>query len=485
MKVLFDCILTQTPEKCSTNAQFVTLAEQLLQKPGVFIYWPRPKWLTDEEKATYPQDDRIKYFPVSQRKDRMKEYNGISPEFDNLLSFDGGAWDWDVLVTVRVAQIPMMRVKSVSPRQEGRRDWTKRIIAIEDMMILSLKPTVVQSNLAVQDRATLEGYLAADAVLIPAYHEKAWALKVARDHFSPARVMDLRAKLEEVCHLTLGDFDLKDEYRYRGDRKMNVCFVGRMERSNARLEVVSEVLSNQWIFNGNKVHSFICTVSAEGSPGERKIDGDAIEMRHPNRQEFHRIAREEMDVAVFYHVDVELNMSMLEPITFGVPEIVKRAPWSIGMLGEDYPLFVNNALEGYALVQAFLDDYDTMYGKFAKWFVEWFVPTYTKRMTEQGMYRRLHEEIFHVTPDDKKLLGSMAQNEIVQLIAEHGGKEFVLYDLLKSMDDKLRSLAGKIGVERGLIWATPWNEFRVALREIHGYDDASTTLGHMKKSVPQ
>jgi len=481
MKVLFDCILTSAPSTCSTTIQFVTLANMLLQNPDVYIYWPVPDRVTAEEFEFYPQHERIAYIPIPQYKDRMKEYNRIHPVQENLLSFNGDAWDWDVLVTCRTTMVQLMRVLSISPRQKGK-DWTKKIIIIEEMMVLSYKPTVAQSQPDVQDRLTIEGYLAADVVLIPAYHEKDWVMKVARQHFSPARQKDLMGRIREVCHLNMPERTLKTEFKYDGSRKLNVAFVGRMEKTAARLETINGILSNQAIFNGNKVRTFICTVS----DGSRHIDTDVVEVLHPKREQFWDICKKEMDVAVYFHVDVELNMSMLEPISFGVPAIVKRAPWSIGMLGPDYPFFVDTEVQAYGWVNAFKKDYDKHYALFAHWFETWFTPVYDHRVKEEGLYNHLLKEILSPPEDAKDLLTTLANNEIVQLIAQHGGDEFVLFDLIDKLGEtELRTLADKIEEgdreTRSLVFSTPWNEFRLALIHHFGYKDASVKTGHLIK----
>lgn len=488
MKVLFDCILTQTPAKCSTTAQFVTMTEYLLKHENIFIYWPIPDFLTYEEMEAYPRHERIRYIRIPQSKDRMREYNKISPELARILSFDGDFWDWDVLVTVRVQQIPMIRVIANSPRSGDRRAFSRRIIAIENMMILSKKLTVVQSNDDVQDRMTLEAYLAADRVLVPAYHEKEWALDVARVHFSPARVRDLKSKIEEVCHLSLSAFNLKkSEFRYHKNRKMNVAFVGRMERANHRLPLINKIMESQWVMNGDKVNCFVCTVSHEGSVGESEFEKAAVKILHPNRDEFWRIAQEEMDLALFYHVDVELNMSMLEPITFGVPEIIKKAPWSIGMFGPDYPFFVENATQGYAMVSMFLEDYAAQYAKFETWYQKWFVPTYTKRTTDDNMYVKIEESVMHDTSEiAAESLKALKTNEIVRLIVRYQLDELELMDILRDLSkDRLRTLGSKVlsEYERGLIWSSDWNDFRLGLKTFYGYEDASTRLGHLKRIV--
>jgi signal peptide peptidase SppA len=71
----------------------------------------------------------------------MKEYNRIPDWLMNMLTFYGSTWDWDVLVTVRTPQVPMMKTVAISPRQMSW-GWSKRILVIENMMVLSKKPTV-------------------------------------------------------------------------------------------------------------------------------------------------------------------------------------------------------------------------------------------------------------------------------------------------------------------------------------------------------
>lgn len=482
MKVLFDCVVTNNPpSKCSTTAQFVVLAKRLLALPGVFIYWPVPDFVDDF--SCYPESPRIKYIKVHVTRDRMREYNVIRTEMEDMLSFAGCTWDWDVLVTVKTPQVANMRVMSVSPRQLSHRDWSKRIIVIEDMMVLSLKPTIAQSNADVQDRQTLEGYMAADHVLIPAYHEIPWVMEIARKHFSPARQKEIRDKLKEVCHLNMQTFDLKSKFKYKGDRKLNVAFIGRLEKVNARLKSINEILTKQFIFNGSKVNPVICTVSTEGVVAEDIIDKYAIKILHPDRQEFWRLAKEELDVGVFFHIDSELNMSMLEPVSFGMPVIVKKAPWSVAMFGDSYPFYVESETQAYAYVNEFAKHYEEMYAKFAAWYMDWFLPVYKKRVTEEGLYEVLLQLI--AEPQKFEHMDAMKTNEVVRLLVEHGGEDFNMLDVIKKLGKThLRSLASKVGEvfdKRGLVWGTPWNDFRLGLKLFYGFEDASTDTGHLRR----
>ena len=487
MKVLFDCVVTQTPaSKCSTTIMFVTLAKRLLEQPNVFIYWPIPEWTSEADmESFYPVSDRIQYLRVPQSKDRMKEYMRLSKEMESLIAFNGSHWDWDVLVTMRSLMVPTMRMLSIRPGQDSR-GWTKRIYLIENMMIMSCKPTVAQTTVDVQDRACFEAYLASDQTLLPAYHQKKLAIEIARKHFLPYTVKELGTKIREVCQLDMLKFSTKDpQFRYKGDRKLNVYFVGRMERANARLSLLNEVFTNQFILNSDKVQSGVCTVS----PTEKEFDNRVTVIQHPKREEFWRICQQEMDVSIFAHVDVELNLSMLEPITFGVPAIVKHGPWSVGMLGEDYPFFFRSVVEAYALLNEFTSKYDKMYAKYEKWYQDWFVPVYTRRVQEDGLYNKLMELIMDTSSfvNKEATIKSLEGNEIVQLIAQRGGDQFVTFDLIRKLgaEGELRGLADKAKGEdrerRSITFSTPWNDFRVGLKQYHDYEDASVVVGHMKK----
>jgi hypothetical protein len=485
MKVLFDCILTSSPAKCSTTIQFVTLAGLLLEAdPTCFIYWPIPDRLDDEEKAFYPVSDRILYLPIRQHKDRMREYLRLSDDMAELISFYSvKTWDWDVLVTVRVPQIAQMRAISTSPRQPML-GWMRKIIAIEDMMVLSKKPTVGQSAPESQDRMLLASYLDADITLIPAYHEKTWVAQVAAEHVSFSARKTLNEKLREVCQLRLSkhDYGLKTEHRYKGDRKLGVAFVGRLERFGTRIHVMNDMLKNQFILHSETVRPFVCTVTE----GDKFLDAEAIEVLHPAREEFWRISREEMDVALAFSVDVELSLSKLEPVMFGVPLIAIKAPWSVGMLGESYPFYVANETEGFGMINLFKNDYEGMYAKFAEWYSSWFVPEYTRRENEDGMYNHLLAECLEAEARKVKLGQSGKTNGTVAALRNYAGTEFVMADAMSAgLHEDLTALkvqsTQKFAEEAGLIWMTNWQYLRVALKLHFGYQDAGVRAGHLKK----
>lgn len=486
MKVLFDCIVTKDPiHKCSSTVMFIRTVPKLLEDPNTFIYWPIPEWVKDV--SGLPSHPRIKYFRVHQSKDRTREYNVIRPWLEEALSFAGPLWDWDVLVTSRTAQVPFMKVMAVSPRQNNR-NWSKRVVLVEEMAILTLKPTVLKSDGDIQDRMTLEGYLAADYVLSPSYHEKGMALEIARRHFSPARQKDLRDGIKEACALSTGSLTIKPvEYRWdskASDRKLVLVFAGRLESTAARLALIGEVFKNQFIMNGDKVEPKILSVSAPGCRGEEAFDKHSVEILHLDRDDFWKMSRERMDLAMYFHVDGGLLMSIFEPVSFGVPAIVKDAPWSRSVFGPTYPLYATSETQAYGLVNMFIEDYAGMYAKFSEWYTSWFVPEYTRRMTEDNLFTLLAEAV--MAPPKPEGLNALKDNEVVSLLLKHGGEEFKMFEVLEKISKiELNGLGAKLKEnfdDRGLAWGTPWNDFRLGLVHHHGYVDASIEVGHLKKA---
>lgn len=480
MKVFFDCIVTQELNRCSTVVQFVTLAEKLLKETDCFIYWPIPNDCTDEELDFLPKSPRIKYFPVFMTVDRMKEYNRMPEYLYDLMYFHGDCWDWDVCVTVRSCQVPWMRIIATSPR-ERRMAWTKRILIIEDMMVLSAKPSVSLSNPETQDRMTIEGYLAADEVFMPAYHQMPWLNNIARQYFAPSQVRSIAAKTKEVCHLNMPDYALKAE-PYDGSRKFEVAFVGRTSRHASRLDRINELFVKQFIMHSDTIHPFVCTVSNSS----RGLNDDVIDIYRPNREEFHKIARERMDLAVYFYVDVELNMSLLEPLSMGVPVLVPDAPWSRGMVGPNYPFFTGLGTQAYAAVLDWQKNYEAKYALFAEWFKNWFIPTYNKRKAEDDMYERLVEGVVKPFPDLEEKIPSLKENQVVKEIDKIAATDIKLPGIIEEGGkEHFGSLPAKVGENwrsnRSLVWCTPWNSLRLALKRWYGFEDASIECGHLKR----
>lgn len=487
MKVFFDCILTAgSPKHCSTTMQFAKLAEMLFAaREDIFIYWAIPKGLPGAKRKDYEEHPKIKYIEIEQDwGDRNVEYRRLPAEYSRILRHEGDCWDWDVMVTIRAPLIPNIRA-ICSNYRNPKVSRKKKILCIEDMMASSKKPTVSIGDIEAQDLMLVSGYVASDMVLCPAYHQKRWALELARDHLSASHVRTIMKNFREVSHLCLGDYPeqgLKDKFKYKGDRKLNVAFVGRLERFGTRLNVMNSILSNTFILHNDKVHPFICTITE----GDTHVDTCAIEVRHPKQKEFWRICREEMDLTISFSVDVELNMSKLEPTLFGVPTIVIRAPWSEAMFGKDYPFMVKSENEAYAWVTKFQEEYDKWYEVFAEWWNNWFMPTYQQREAEDGMYTILLDEILNYPehaesylPDTFKdnrmvadVFNAMPKGEVINfetvlrgLVADKKMDNGTLYKYVKGIDGS------------NLTFSIDWHMIRLGLIHYHGVKDAGAEPG--------
>ena len=129
-------------------------------------------------------------------------------------------------------------------------------------------------------------------------------------------------------------------------------------------------------------------------------------------------------------------------------------------------------------------------------FVKWQLTKFKSMFEEGGVYQHnLYDLIMsHVNAGEDTLdlyrerFPKKGQNEIVKMVADKvkGRDEFILHEVLKELSDEgsLRGMAQKLEDTRdskGIVWATPWNEFRLALTAFHGWVDASDEVGHFKK----
>lgn len=495
-KILLDPILTAAPSRCSTFIQFVTFMRRVLEedkRTDVFFYCLLPDWdLPEEELAWLPAHENIRYVKMPQHKDRTREYITFRYEMLERVAFNGTLWDFDILLTVRSGLAALYKMHMTSPRQTGLA-FTKEVWVIEDMPLMSFKSSVLQLSPDVQDRFTIDGYLAADRVTIMSYHEKAEALKVARQWYAPSVVRQLDAKMKEVVPVQFSDFTLKsaDSYFNNGaGQRFGVAYVGRLMASSANLDKVYGAMTNQWIIRGGDTVRMMVLTNSVG--GKKSVQPpDYMEKFYASREEFWRIAKEEMHVLMIMHSEAGFLLSMMEPIMMGTPAIVAREKWSEGQLGPDYPFYVKNELEAYTMLKLFFEDYAGMYDRFTSWFEDWFVPTYARRFTEDLLYNVLTEYLedfeARMLPAYRAKAPGKADNEIVNMIAADAPDEFVLFERIEQLDKegKLRSLSRKLGEDdregRGLAWSTPWNDFRLALKEHHGFEDASVTVGHLRR----
>ena len=492
MKILLDPILTAQPSKCSTNIQFLTFVERTLaRRDDVFFYWMIPDHLDEARRAVYPQHPHVRYLPVTQAKDRTREYLTFDKEHDQVLAFNGDYWDFDVLLTVRTGLVPLAKLVMTSPRGVGQR-WLKEVWVIDEMPLMDFKKTVACMDPEVQDLFTLAGYVAADRVYCLSYHEPPAIVQRARDFFAPSQVRALAAKLRPVCTTQFTDFHLKaPEHLFDkdGDKPFCIAHSGRMEMANG-ITAINDLMVKQFVMKGAKVRLLVTTVSDV----IKAFDQSVVEVKQAGREEFWQLCKEEMHVFLKLSIEGGFSLALLEPMMFGVPAIINRADWSEALLGKDYPFFVSSETQAYALVQMFHQDYPGMYAKWSWWHLNVFRPLFQKRFETDLLYDLLAAEIDRYDGEvlarfRDKFPGKAANGTVATLLEAIGdGTDVVIPDLIKELGAKgvFTRLAEKLEEgdrdRRGLVWSTPWNEFRVILKAFHGWVDASPVVGHLRRA---
>jgi hypothetical protein len=495
VKVLFDPIYSTQPDRCSSASKFKKIALQLLAaRPDLFIYWPVPPWANEQARDWLPKSERIRYLEFRSFKDRVREYQLFGGELENLVSFFGEFWDYDVLITMRTAQVPTMRVSMNSPRL-ARVGWLKKVVLLEEMAILDFRKTVPVSAPAVQDALTVLGYLAADVSYITAQHVRHGILMAARDSYAPSKVRELDRKLRLVNPSILEEVETKPpERRFkRGEEPFCLGFVGRMSNSMTRLPDVYEVMDKQWIMKGDKGFKvLISTVST----AVKLPPPEFVVLENNPRDKFWARLKEDMHLVISLSIDAEFSMSLIEPVLFGTPLVIAREDWTEGLLGKEYPFFVEGKAQAYGMVHAWHDDYEGLYAKFLDWrehvFLARFAPggpysvnLYADLLKEVATFDLDVAATFSAKSPGKK------DNEMARQIIEEGGDEFVLFEVVKRLAEKgvLRNnveakLKPDFADTTNTTFLTPWHELKVIAQAFYGYRDASVTVGHFRRASP-
>lgn len=492
MKVLFDVIYSTQPHKCSSSAKFKKIALDLLAaRPDAFVYWPIPDWIDETSRAWLPASERIRYVEIPASKDRVREYQVFYRDLEERVAFFGALWDYDVLITMRTAQVPTIRTSMNSPRH-AKMGWLKKAVLLEEMAILDFRKTVPVSAPAVQDMQTIAGYLAADVGYITAIHVRDGILQAARGIYAPSKVQELRAKLRLVNPALVEDYSTKaPEHRFRrGQEPFCLGFVGRMSNSMTRLPEVYEVMDKNWIMKGDQGFKVIISTV---STGVKLPPPDFVVFENNPREKFWARVKEDMHLVISMSVDAEFSMSLIEPVLFGTPLVIAREDWTEGLLGRDYPFFVTGKVQAYGMVRAFHDDYETLYERFLEWRETSFKPRFRAGgVYERNLYADVLSEVGQFDEEvDRRMRAerpNKVNNAMVRMIMDKvaGADEFKLFDVLKALadDGAFRNFGAKIGNQDdglNLTFMTPYHEWKVIFRAFYGYTDASTELGHFRK----
>jgi hypothetical protein len=493
MKILLDPVYTNDPGHCASNVKMYKIASHLLEKrKDVFFYWLVPSWATEEEKAWYPKDERIKYIDYPYNKDRLREFMRVDRLYDQLISFQGDLWDVDLFVTNRASLVPLIKGIANKPSRVAL-NWSKRVVLIEDMPLMDFKLTVPLSNPKAQTSQTLVGYLNADTTIISAFWEKAVILSEAKRYLSPSSVKYIEKTMIESSAVYVEETSLKTKdsilRMLSGEREFTIGFVGRMAVSN-KPEEIFDIMEKHWIFRAGSPKKIRCMISTQSANTGKVQVPKFVELHRPAREGFWELVRNEMDVFVFMSPEEDYSMSLMEPLILGCPAVVIRNRWSEPTLGKEYPFFANNAKEAYAIVRAFYEDYATQYKKFVEWSKKVLTPllqernkVYTPFLLEKDVEAWYDDYTEYVSGPH-----SLGTNEIVNLLydyAEQHGRELVIPEAIKALDKQglLYHLAEKLSMKfrerTRLTFATDWNLFRLGLK-LKGYDDVSVAVGHMR-----
>lgn len=378
MKVLFDPIYTGKVHKCASAVKFRRLAEALLSQSDAFIYWCIPDWIDQDGMDWLPTDPRIKYIALEQSKDRYKEYRRMSPERENVFSYLGDYWDWDVAVTNRTSMVPTLN--AVSNFHSRKSADLKPILIIEDFPLMEFKIAAAINPTQEQDMYTVLGYQTALQTYICAYWEKALIIESARAYLSYAEIRKLGQRIIECHPFTLSDRPVLKTQEFvstQPSRPFTIVFAGRMVNGH-KFDKIFSIMGNNWILKSQEreIRAVVCTQSAS----EGLVDvPDYVKVNHFGRDEFWAFMKGEASVGLFFSAEEDYSMSLIEPLMLGVPYAVYKAPWAVASLGEDYPFYFRSEQEAYTVVKAFYDDYITNYLLFAKWHTEKFRPLLAQR----------------------------------------------------------------------------------------------------------
>lgn len=370
MKVLIDPVYTGKAHKCSTSYLAWQIIEGLAAwRDDVFFYlmYPTASEASDEEMAFLSRmPDRVRLLPYPYiQADRVEEMFKLHDDLIRYLApGDTPVWDYDVVLTSRMPQLPFMR--NVSGRETNWSKGTQRLfVGLEEMPIFSFRDTVSWAAGGNMDLQSLAAYQSAGAVVINNLWTKDAVNRVARQWLSPSQVLALSKGMHEAVPVKLSRLDTTSK-KPIGDT-LNVVFAGRMTGTR-NFKEVAELFRKHFSYplgKGRKVRFIVTTNSmSTGSVDVGEID--FMEIQHNNREQFHALLKNEAHVVVNLSTVEDFSLSTYEPLLFGVPVIVPSHPWA-DFLGKDYPFRTGSFTDAYAAVKAFATDYDAQLEAFASW----------------------------------------------------------------------------------------------------------------------
>ena len=194
-------------------------------------------------------------------------------------------------------------------------------------------------------------------------------------------------------------------------------------------------------------------------------------------------------------IDAEFSLATIEPICLGVPVTVPRNEWAVSLFGDEFPFFFQGQAELYGWLSAFRDNYAELYAKFLAWRDGVFRHRMTEGLYGTNLYDACAADLLAFdagkTATVKAKWAKREENELFRaLVAQVKDKtEIVIMDELKvlctvkdwpTMHAKIRDLEAWRRDTAMPFWSA-WNDYRLLLASFHGWTDASTTVGHMRR----
>jgi hypothetical protein len=327
------------------------------------------------------KSDRVKFIEVPTESNRIRGYFRLSKEVSDIIAFDGKCWDYDILVTSKPAVVPLYRQMMFRPDGNGLL-WSRKIVIIDSMPLFPFKQLKGGGDLAGITKTVLMGYSLADKVILNAYWYKNKILGEAKAFLSPAMVKELSSKLIEASQLRIPNTQLKTKAVLTdiiSKRKpFTISFSGRMIKGH-RLDEIFKIMRDHWVISSGVGAGIECLLTT-ASKGKGRVDvPEWCSVLYASRDEFWDTVKTRSAVGVFLSTEEDYSMSLMEPIVLGLPVALYKTTWSVASLGEDYPFFVRNALEAYAVVKMFYNDYSKHYKKFAIWSRDHLTPLLKER----------------------------------------------------------------------------------------------------------
>lgn len=371
-KVLIDPVYTGKAHKCSTSYLAMKIIEGLSAwRDDVFFYlmYPKASEANEEEMAFLKQlPGRVKLIPYPYlQSDRVEEQFKLSDDFIHLLApGDTPIWDYDVVISSRIPQLPFMRNVSGRECANYPHGTQRQFIGLEEMPIFSFRDTVSWAPGGNMDLVSLAAYQSAGAVVINNLWTKDAVSRVARQWLSPSRVLDLSKQLHEALPVTLER--LGESKKKIAAKTVNVVFAGRMTGTR-NFKEVAELFRKHFSFplnKGEKPMRFVVSTNSASSGSIDVGDLDMMEIQHNDRAQFHALLKDEAHVVVNLSTVEDFSLSTYEPLLFGVPVVVPKHAWA-DFLGKDYPFRAKDFTEAYAIVREFATNYAGQIKKFREW----------------------------------------------------------------------------------------------------------------------